>query len=353
MAKKSVLMSRLAAIAVVGGLVYWVLSVDDSLVPIPAPSADIEDKNTVAYRWQWEQFTGEASEPTEGQGEIRARQAPVGEVPYDVVEIYNILQTMSISEDGLLVFNEAARQALDQGYSDLGSRLNSSAMAQLQDLIRKGLPGDAGEQAALTMENYYQYRLAEAGYNAQLQAQNVMPAFENYEQVMQLRRSYLTEEVASALFAVEETQATHMFAVMALHQNTELSEEEREQQQQALQDQLNDRLLSLGQVDPEDVADERVQRLRTQGADSADIFAARERLLGAERAQALAMEDREEAQWQRRFDGFWQAHQQVAQAGLSESDSQQQINALLSQYFSGEEIERARITIAERESDKY
>jgi lipase chaperone LimK len=54
--------------------------------------------------------------------------------------------------------------------------------------------------------------------------------------------------------------------------------------------------------------------------------------------------DREDAQWQSRFDGFWQARNYVMQAGLDDAERERQIQQLLNQYFSPDERERARET---------
>jgi lipase chaperone LimK len=162
-----------------------------------------------------------------------------------------------------------------------------------------------------------------------------------------LRRSYLGKDVADSLFAVEDTQARHMFATIALQQNDKLTAEEKQAQQAALQEQLNDRLLALGQLEPQEAAAEKVQRLRETGAASSQISSTREAMLGAESARELAAADQEEAQWQRRFNGFWQARRYVMQAGLDEAERERQIEQLLDQYFSPEERDRARVTSSE------
>jgi len=87
--------------------------------------------------------------------------------------------------------------------------------------------------------------------------------------------------------------------------------------------------------------------LREQGASSADIYATRRAMVGAEGARELAAVDQEEAQWQSRFNGFWQARRYVMQAGLDEAERERQIEQLLNQYFSPEERERARVTSSE------
>ena len=273
-------------------------------------------------------------------------------MPYDAVEIYKVLQGIRLDENGRVVPDQAAMQALEKGYSELGPDLSPQLMTELKELIRVGLPGPAGEEAAQILENYYRFRAAEAQFNQSRtaalahsgQIQNQLPTGDRYEELVELRRSYLGKEITDSLFAVEDAQARHMFAAIAIQQNAALTPEEKQAQQAALQEQLNDRLLALGQLEPQEAAAEKVRRLRESGASSGEIQSTRESIVGAEGARELAAADQEEALWQRRFNGFWQARRYVMQAGLDEAERDRQIEQLLDQYFSPEERDRARAT---------
>jgi len=353
LSKTAVLISCLVAMAVVGALVYRVLSIDSSLgpiatVPIPTPNAD-QQQNAIAHQWRWENFTNTKSAPATDDENTKADQPrPTSEVPYDVVKIYTMLQNIQLDEYGRVVPDQAAKQSLEKAFDDLGPDLSPEAMAELQELIRIGLPGEAGEEAARVMENYYQFRLAETEFLQQ--TQNQLSDIDRYEELVQLRRRYLGNEIADKLFAVEDTQARHMLATMAIHQNADLTNEEKQSELDALQENLNNRLLDLGELQPEEAAAEEVRRLRESGASDDDIYAIREEILGAEKARELAAADREEAQWQSRFNGFWQARQNVMQAGLDEAEKERQIEQLLGQYFPPDERERARLTSLEWQS---
>ena len=275
-------------------------------------------------------------------------------MPYDAVAVYKVLQGIRLDENGRVVPDQAAMQALEKGYSELGPNLSPQDMAELQELIRVGLPGPAGEEAAQILDNYYRFRAAEVEFNGQMEnrlrmtqtGSNALPTGDRYEELVELRRSYLGKEVADRLFAVEDAQARHMFEAIEIQQNANLTAEEKQAQQAALQAQLNDRLVAVGQLEPEEAAAEKVRRLRESGASSADIYSTREEMLGTQSAYELAAADREEAQWQRRFNGFWQARRYVMEAGLDEGERERQIEQLLDQYFSPEERDRARATSA-------
>jgi len=301
-------------------------------MPMPTPHAEIKEKNTdtIAYKWQWRNFSDSESAPTASE-----------EVPANVVAIYRILQSVKLDENGRVVPDQTMKEALEEGFDDLGPNLSTEAMAEIKTAIRTGLVGQAGDEAAQILENYYRFRLAEMEFEGQ--PTNQSPA-DHYEKLVQLRRGYLGAETAEKLFEVEDTNGRHMLAAIAIQTNANLTDAEKQAQQQALQEKLNDRLLALGLLAPEEAAAERVQRLREQNASSADIQVARTALLSAESARDLAAADREEAAWQSRFNGFWQARRYIMQAGLDEAERERQIEQLLEQYFSAEERERAHVT---------
>jgi lipase chaperone LimK len=178
-------------------------------------------------------------------------------------------------------------------------------------------------------------------------ASTLQSAADQHEKLVQLRRAFLGDETADKLFAKEDTQARHMFAAIAIQRNANATADDKQRQQDELQEKLNDHLLALGQLPPDEAAAEKVRRLREKGASSADIYSARESILGADSARQLAAADREEIQWQARFNGFWQARGHVIRAGLDQVDRDRQIEQLLDQYFRPEERERARVTAIE------
>lgn len=344
MQKNSVLIACIATL-VIGGSAYWMLSGDETPdETLVSRDADTQDKNThtIADKWQWNNFANTEKAGEGSEGDKHATSA----VPSDVVGIYRFLQSIKLDENGRVLPDQTLKEALELGFDELGPNLNAVAMSELQNLIRKGLPGSAGEQAAHILGSYYQFRLSEEEFNRQLesQAQNQSSAADRHKELLQLRRNVLGEEIADKLFAAEDNQARHMFAAIAIQQNASLTAEEKHAQQEKLQEQMNDRLLAEGQLEPTEAAAEKVRRLQAKGASSAEIYSTREAILGADNARKLAATDREEAQWQSRFNGFWQARNYVMQAGLDEAERERQIEQLLDQYFSADERERGRIT---------
>src|SRR5688500_8102178 len=95
MPNKSILISSLAAAAVIGGLAYWVWPRDETVTPVPTPHAQIQEKttNTIAHEWQWQNFSKIKSAPNAGEDTV----------PANVVAIYRILQGMKLDENGRVI----------------------------------------------------------------------------------------------------------------------------------------------------------------------------------------------------------------------------------------------------------
>jgi lipase chaperone LimK len=353
--RRSVLIYALAVVAVIAGLVFLAPRGHEEQES-PRVGAVVEKRtdDTIAHKWQWDNVNKARAQSAAGGNRNENEHASGSEMPYDAVSVYKVLQSIHVDENGSLVLDAAAMQALEKGYRELGE-LSPEAMANLQGLIRAGLPGTAGEEAAQVLENYYRYRAAEKELLQVREAQtalngsraNQLPSIESYEELMKLRRSYLGKDVADRLFAVEDANARHMYEALAIQQNANLTAEEKQAQLAALQSRLNEHLVAIGHLDPAESAADQVLRLREMGASGTDIYSARKEILGADGARELAAADQEEAEWQRRFNGFWQARRYVMQAGLDDAERERQVDQLLEQYFSPEERDRARKTSAD------
>lgn len=346
MPKKSVLIFCLAAVAVIGGLAHRMWSGDEAGVPVPTP-ADTRDESAdaIADESQWQNSTNTNPARDASENSKVGKPRPKGEVSAAAVGIDRILQAMKLDANGHMMLNATVQQALEMGFEDLGS--NPAALSELQKSIRARLPRQAADEAARIVEDYYRYHVAEAEFNEQSANQ---PPKDSYEKLVELRRSYLGADIAEKFFAAEETNARQMLASIAIQMNPNLTKEQKQAQQNALLEKLSDRQLALGLVKPEEAAGEKVRLLRERGASSADVYAARKAIMGADGAREQAAADYDEAKWQSRFNGFWQARRYVMQAGLDEAERQRQIEQLLNQYFSPDERERARATSADREA---
>lgn len=301
---KKVIASRFRLIAVLlltaMGLTAWLAPTQS-----PAPGADDRKQTevsvdpgsadsqsvphrTIATEWQWNEFREDDEPPTDTKSPSSQSTAL-----FDVSVIYEALQEVRVDESGNVVVDDTALKALDEAldYGDL--ELTATDLDELRNLIRLGLPGDAGEQTAKIVGDYYQLLEAKKEFDAVYEAPGNERNYEaEYEELVALRELYLGSEVATKLFAETDKDARYMLESMRLAADTSLSPEERTEQQRAL--------------------------AASHHQTASDI-----------------------PNWERRSAAFEEQKQHILNAGLTEEEEQQQIDQLLRQHFSEDEIASA------------
>lgn len=184
---------------------------------------------TVGTEWQWDNFAQQADANRE---HAEQQSAPV---PFDVPFIYEALQDVRLDEQGNVVTDDEALKALDETlkFSDLD--LSPAALEELQELIRIGLPGSAGEQTAEVVGNYYRFLQAEREFNELYRSPGMDADVEaGYEELVALRELYLGADVASKLFEKQDRDARYMLESMLLARDDSLSPEEKQTRQAQL-----------------------------------------------------------------------------------------------------------------------
>lgn len=299
----------LLLVVVVVGVTWFMRSLDpnanvspsgvtDHSEPGEIESSDNNDKQrTIATEWQWETFPN--SRPGARDQDVAPSESTA---PFDVTVIYEALQLVRVDENDDVVLDDTALKALNEtlDYSDIA--LNAAELEELQELIRIGLPGKAGEQTARVVGDYYRFLGAKEEFEAVYEVQGDRHHESEYEELVSLRELYLGREVAQQLFAEEDKDARYMLAAMQLEADDSLTQEERSRQIRELAAQ------------------------RDQTNDSPN--------------------------WDRRYAAFEQQKQYIVDAGLSETEQAKQIEQLLAEHFSGEELATAKALETESPDDK-
>ena len=109
-------------------------------------------------------------------------------------------------------------------------------LEQIASLIKIGLPGEAGIQAATIVLNYYHYKAAETDLIAQFDTTDIHALQSNYEQLIATRVAHLGYDVNQQLFGEEQRQQQYMISAMLLQNDTSLTESERTERQAALKE---------------------------------------------------------------------------------------------------------------------
>lgn len=249
---------------------------------------------TVGTEWQWDNFSDEA----EANGEHAEQQS--ASVPFDVPFIYEALQDVRLDAQGNVVVDDEALKALDETLKFSNLDLNPAALEELQELIRIGLPGSAGEQTAKIVGNYYRFLQAEKEFNELYRNPGMDGDLQaGYEELVALRELYLGADVASKLFEKQDRDARYMLESMLLARDDSLSPEEK----QARQEQLSASFHSQAPELP---------------------------------------------RWEERYRLFEHEEQAIVESTLSEEEKQRQRDLLLRQHFGPDEISAVKDYLDER-----
>jgi lipase chaperone LimK len=206
------------------------------------------------------------------------------------------------------------------------------------------LPPAAAAEAAALLDDYLALRAA-------LQAQNEAGlAPDTLERRLQwsreLRREYLGAAAADALFGEDERVTALELERRDVLADPALGEEEREARLEAIEARMPERVRAAREraTAPSRARGE-VEDLRAAGAGDDQVFAARERRLGAAAALRLAELDRQRAEWRARLAAYADARDALA-LEVPPEERERAIEALRASRFAPEEV--ARVQALER-----
>jgi len=259
--------------------------------PSPGAADNTEKAGTVAAIWQWQTLADAAEEPEQPNN--------MNTIPFSADALYEALQNVRIDDNGDVVLDNEALEALNRSLQYGEVELNSQNLADLQELIKVGVPGKAGEQTAEIVVDYYRYLEAEDEFNA-LYEQQGSPAdagneayAQQYEELKALRALYLGQDVAAELFATADASARYMFEAQQL------------------------------EADPTLSADDKAERLKTLN----------DRLIDA----TVPVDN-----WRQRYSHFLSEKQRIMEAGLADQEKKVQVERLMQQHFNPDELAKVR-----------
>lgn len=235
------------------------------------------------------------------------------------------------------------RGALDVLLASLGNPPRAAELQGLEEALRRAMPGEAATQAMALVRRYAGYTGAAAADSAGQQAPTTLEELKTLlDKTIALRRKHFDAATAQALFGAEEALSRHALAVQAIEADPQLSYAEKTARIKALREQLPPEAAS--QEAPETLATsemaDKINALRQQGATAAQIEQVRQRYLGTDAAQSLGEMEAERARWESRYQAFLQQKKALGATGASDMNAQ--VEALLRQHYSDEELLAAR-----------
>lgn len=190
------------------------------------------------FRLQGQGMAMPPPKPAEGDSAVR-EPTPAQPHAFDLDRVSAVLADLELDDAGNLIVNDSMLPGLNQVFLGTREPINSAQVEELQLLVRTGLGGSAGEQAADVVERFARYSNAYREVGSSLQAEVEPDILESYlEQLEIMRRAHLGDELAAALFDREEEMTRYTIESMRLDRDRTLSEHERQARRQALTDKV-------------------------------------------------------------------------------------------------------------------
>ncbi len=244
-----------------------------------------------------------------------------------------------LDASGNLVATPALRALFEYYLAALGEETLAQLVGRIEDALA-GLPEPARSQARETLARYLDYKLAVSELEAQAGHSGVTDDPESWlQQLRDLRRSHLGGATAEAFFAADEAVDRFQLERRRIMADPELDPDRRAQllarAEAALPEPLRQARRQADRFNDYRRASEQLAN------DPAALQAYREAEFGAEAAAALAQLEREQAEWNQRWQAYSQAAAQLDNAGLAEVDRQAARERLRNEHFQGAERLRA------------
>jgi hypothetical protein len=250
--------------------------------------------STIAKQWQWTELNTQQDQPIKIEIAEKA-------LPFTAKFVYEALKAVKLDRDGNVIHDHDALLSLDEALLRIQSKLDTESLSILQQIIKDGLPGKAGEQTAKIVGDYYYFLEAKDEFSetsealSDLSVHDTAGAVENdellYAELQALRDVHLGSDVSTGLFRVSDASAQYMFDSMKLDFDQNMTEMDK----QKIRLEIEEKHIR-GSVNVSD--------------------------------------------WPARYGAFEDAKQKILTTSLQPEEKQRQVTELLQSYFSSDELNR-------------
>jgi lipase chaperone LimK len=254
-------------------------------------------ENTVASAWKWQD---DKSSPAVAS--INKEQTDNETYNFTEESVYKALYHVRIDDDNNIIIDNETLTALNNTLDDERLNLDAESILKLQMFIKKGLPGNAGEDVAKIVGGYYQYLEAAREFNSVYEGdpevtvdnnESLEQQINNYQELSSLRHLYLDTDIATKLFSQYDANANYMFEVLKIQNDDSLTDEEKQK-----------------------ISSEIALQHSGQGININN--------------------------WNTRYQDFLAAKQNIMTVSISDDEKQAQLTELMYQHFSREELNNVR-----------
>ncbi len=252
-----------------------------------------------------------------------------------------------LTQDGHLVVTRSIRSLIEYFLSANAEEPINTIVARIKELFDDALPEPARSQAKSVLAQYIEYKQALIHIEQQLADEQSLSGNKgDYLSVLQYRtqarEKYLSQEVYDAFFAKDDLQDNYTAGMLAIQKDHSLTETEKRQQSLALERSLppEEQAIKKAQHQRESLQ-QNIKQARATGASDAEIFQMRSQVYDQETAERFALSDQKKEKWDQRFAHYRQQRQQVLMGeGMTDEDKGNEIRALQSDLFNGNEQRR-------------
>lgn len=256
---------------------------------------------------------------------------------------------LAVDGQGNLILDLNVKDFFDYFLSAVGEVTPEQAIEQIQQQASLRVPPNAVEQAMGLLEDYLAYQQAmqslmaepippekqqDYGYYAEVMART-------FEQLKVLRRQFFSPEAADAFFALEETYSEYAVAAMQIRADATLTEAQKQQKVQQLESTMPTQMRQA-QEEARLTAELALQArtLYEQGSSKDEIRSLLSMRYDSETVEGMLAYYQRESEWNERLKTYSDLKAQLDQAGLTESELNQQQEALRARHFTKDELPR-------------
>lgn len=258
-----------------------------------------------------------------------------------------------IDENKQLVVTEGLRRLFDYFLSALGEEEAEVIYQRVESYIRHHTPEPAASQAIAIFKQYVTYlkQLSEVeGHygNLQLQATkdgalDLNMVAQRQQDIKKLRQQNFDSETITAFFGADDEYDAYSIAMLNIEQDKQLSVSQKTAARQDYVSRMPDNATKANLQQQANLNEllTRTEQMKAKGASAQELYNMRSRLVGSAAATRLAIVDREDDNFDQRFQQY-QAQKQLLSQSANQQQAQTQLNQLEQQLF--DEAERKRLT---------
>lgn len=192
---------------------------------------------TIASAWQGETNTLPNADNVDDQLGKQVEISAAKKEWYTM--IHQEIGKIRMTEGGDIVIDDITLKALRKAFPSYGLNLTAETLDEIEEIMKKGLPGKAGVQAAEIIRKFYEFSKAKKEMASAYSDINITQGNreEMLVQTKQLRTLYLGDELATKLFDKEDKQTAYMYDTFDIATDKEMTPEQKEEAKRKLSTQ--------------------------------------------------------------------------------------------------------------------